>query len=146
MGNYFQVDLKGVSVIPDAYTLRHYDSYAEEGIYNWSLQGGFHPDNPDSPDSPDKSSSLQEEDKPNDLVWVTISNHINEHAFNTRGQMKTWKINIINVPNQIHSQPQNLRKYTSFRVVQTGENVSKHWFLALSGFEIYGKVFSEEYI
>ncbi|KMS93883.1 hypothetical protein BVRB_026960, partial [Beta vulgaris subsp. vulgaris] len=58
--------------------------------------------------------------------WVTLRSHSNDRSLNTRGATHTWDI------------PNITESYSHFRIYMTGLNSNEHWYLALSGFEIYG--------
>ena len=60
--------------------------------------------------------------------WTVIKTHANDAALNGKGKAHSWPI-----PAQFHS-----TYFSYFRIIQTGENSNKHFYLALSGFEVYG--------
>jgi hypothetical protein len=63
------------------------------------------------------------------LSWVTIREHLNDASLAKSGQSFTWSL----------SQPRE-SFYSRFRIIQTDKNSNNHYYLALSGFEIYGKL------
>ena len=63
--------------------------------------------------------------------WITLLKHINDKSLNHIGATHTWSIPTQNVNN---------KSFTQFRIFQLGLNSNKHYFLALSGFEIFGNV------
>lgn len=62
--------------------------------------------------------------------WTVLREHVNDETLNGKGATATWKIS--NAPT---------KPCRMFRIVQTGENSNKHHYLALSGFELYGRLF-----
>ena len=62
--------------------------------------------------------------------WTLLREHTNDPALNGKGDSHTWALSGPNV-----QQP-----YRYFRIRQTGLNSNNHYYLALSGFEIYGQL------
>jgi hypothetical protein len=61
--------------------------------------------------------------------WVILRTHIEDKGLDFKGATHTWPI-------------ENQRgAYSMFRVYQTGNNSNNHLYLALSGFEVYGKLY-----
>lgn len=58
--------------------------------------------------------------------WTKLLSHKKDCSLNKRGDSHTWAI------------PRTKKPYRLFRILQTGKNSNGHWYLALSGFEIYG--------
>ena len=58
-------------------------------------------------------------------TWDVLREHRGDRALAGRGATHTWTLRCS-------------RSYSRFRVWQTGPNSNGHWFLALSGFEVYG--------
>ena len=61
--------------------------------------------------------------------WTLIKEHKNDTALNAKGKAHTWKLN------EEKQHPQ----FSMFRIRMTDKNDNGHWYLACSGFEIYGK-------
>lgn len=61
--------------------------------------------------------------------WSVISEHINDQGLNGKGSTFTWEV-------------QCKTAHSSFRIFQTGKNSNAHHYLCISGFEIYGKLFT----
>ena len=60
--------------------------------------------------------------------WTLLREHTKDQALNKRGDSHTWAL----------SGPNVQMSYRYFRIRQTGLNSNNHYYLALSGFEIYG--------
>jgi len=106
---YFIIDLINIFVQPTHYSLRHYDSWDNEALYDWKFQGS------------------------NDgKKWHKLMSHKKDGALNKKGATHTWVL-------------QKAKKaYRMFRILQTDKNNNGHFFLALSGFELYGKAFTHK--
>jgi len=61
-----------------------------------------------------------------DITWITLREHVNDTALCKKGQSFTWELFDIE------------ESYSKFRIYMTGLNSNQHWYMALSGFEIYG--------
>jgi hypothetical protein len=57
--------------------------------------------------------------------WITLSEHKEDEGLNGKGSTKTWPLS-------------TTRFFRMFRVLQFDKNSNKHYYLALSGFELYG--------
>eukprot|EP00494_Astrolonche_serrata_P023261 UN23519 len=57
--------------------------------------------------------------------WTLISKHTQDMTLKTKGGTGTWTVNTDEF-------------YSTFRLTMTGMNSNNHWYLALSGFEMYG--------
>ena len=66
------------------------------------------------------------------VEWTVLKEHVEDMALNGKGSTYTWPL-----PAKFHEQT-----FSKFRIFQTGINSNKHYYLALSGFEIYGKLIS----
>jgi len=64
--------------------------------------------------------------------WRVISKHTNDTALSKAGQAHTWRVDCD-------------RAYTHFRIYMTNRNSNDHWYLSLSGFEIYGDAFGPSF-
>jgi hypothetical protein len=105
--SWFCFDFVNIWIKPTAYTLRHYDSWDQEALRDWKLQGS------------------------NDgKKWSKILSHKKDESLNKKGATHTWQL------------PKVKKSYRMFRILQTGKNSNGHWFCALAGFEIYGKIFA----
>jgi len=62
--------------------------------------------------------------------WTKLLSHKKDTSLEKKGATKTWVI------------PKVKKTFRIFRILQTGENSNGHWYLALSGFEIYGKLYN----
>jgi hypothetical protein len=62
--------------------------------------------------------------------WTKLLSHKNDSSLKTRGGTATWNV------------PKPQKSFRMLRVLQTGKNSNEHWYLALSGFEVYGKLYS----
>jgi hypothetical protein len=67
--SWVQIDLKGRSVIPTHYSLRHYDSWDTEALRSWVLEG--------SKDG---------------AAWAALMTHSNDVSLNAKGATKTWTL------------------------------------------------------
>lgn len=65
--------------------------------------------------------------------WELIREHVNDSALARRGDAHTWAVTCETA-------------YTQFRILQTGANSNDHYYLCISGFEIYGALFIPEEI
>ncbi|ETO36723.1 hypothetical protein RFI_00341, partial [Reticulomyxa filosa] len=63
--------------------------------------------------------------------WLVLRQHNNDQGLNARGQAFTWAL---------HDYGCAFRR---FRIKQTGPNNNNHYFLACSGFEVYGTLYKE---
>lgn len=61
--------------------------------------------------------------------WEVVMRHVNDTSLNEKGATHTWPI-----PTQT--------RFSKWRIRQTGLNSNKHKYLACSGIEFYGKVFT----
>ena len=61
--------------------------------------------------------------------WVLLRRHTADNSLRQAFQACTWEI--------LNCQ----QSFRYFRVIQTGHNSSRHNFLALGGFELYGELF-----
>eukprot|EP01084_Bolivina_argentea_P250100 418904_1 len=64
--------------------------------------------------------------------WLVLRQHQNDQALNYKGQAYTWAL---------HDYGCAFRR---LRVKQTGPNNNNHYFLACSGFEVYGTLYKED--
>eukprot|EP01083_Nonionella_stella_P159539 520531_1 len=112
---WIAIDLGQVYVKPSKYTLKHYVSWDTEALRTWELHGsnGCRP-------------GTQSE-------WLVLMSHTDDASLNRIGATKTW---------DIPPTPTD-EAFNKFRLVITGENSNGHWYLACSGFEIYGQVLDE---
>jgi len=62
------------------------------------------------------------------LRWENIVTHSNDAALDKKGATHTWKVD------------SHGRKYSQFRLTQTGRNSNNNFYLALSGSEFYGEL------
>lgn len=60
------------------------------------------------------------------VTWVTLREHVNDASLCKKGQAFTWEIMDVD------------ESYSKFRLYMTGLNSNQHWYMAVSGFEIYG--------
>eukprot|EP00457_Paulinella_chromatophora_P000814 gb/GEZN01000814.1/.p1 GENE.gb/GEZN01000814.1/~~gb/GEZN01000814.1/.p1 ORF type:complete len:1063 (-),score=123.04 gb/GEZN01000814.1/:329-3517(-) len=60
------------------------------------------------------------------VKWITLVEHHNDATINKKGGTHTWTV------------PEQGKYFRIFRCVMTGPNSNKHWYMACSGFEIYG--------
>eukprot|EP00457_Paulinella_chromatophora_P000316 gb/GEZN01000316.1/.p1 GENE.gb/GEZN01000316.1/~~gb/GEZN01000316.1/.p1 ORF type:complete len:1660 (-),score=215.21 gb/GEZN01000316.1/:6-4985(-) len=63
--------------------------------------------------------------------WTKLSSHKKDQSLRKKGQAKTWVL------------PKIKKMYRMFKILQSGENSNGHWYLAISGFEIYGSLYSQ---
>lgn len=105
--SFFIIDFQSFSIIPTAYTIRHYLSWNVEALRSWVFEGST-----------------------NKRDWVVLKKHINDTTISVIGQPYTIKLTEIN--------PSQAFRYFCIRM--TGPNSNNHNYLALSGFEIYGKL------
>ncbi len=57
--------------------------------------------------------------------WTVLREHVGDTALNGKGSTHTWSVSASG-------------SFRYLRVRMTGLNSNKHWYLALSGFEVYG--------
>jgi hypothetical protein len=62
--------------------------------------------------------------------WVILRSHLDDTSLNAKGATHTWNLTSENTPTY----------YRYFRILQRGLNSNRHHYLALSGFEIYGRM------
>jgi hypothetical protein len=62
------------------------------------------------------------------VTWTTLREHVDDAALAAKGASHTWVL----------TSPACDEFYTHFRVFMTGKNSNTNWYLALSGFELYG--------
>lgn len=62
------------------------------------------------------------------MNWVGLREHLDDRSLSKKGQTASWAIN----------PPANSGSFSQFRVRQTGPNSNNHYYLALSGFELFG--------
>jgi hypothetical protein len=62
--------------------------------------------------------------------WTKLMSHKKDETLNCKGASGTWVI------------PKPKKGYRMFRILQTGKNSNGHWYMACSGFEIYGQIYS----
>ena len=60
--------------------------------------------------------------------WELIATHANDDSLDRKGATKTWKVE------------SGGRRYSMFRILQTGRNSNNNFYLALSGLECYGEL------
>lgn len=63
-------------------------------------------------------------------TWTTLRAHKEDTTLNGKGAAATWALQ--DVPEQGY--------FSHFRVFQTGPNSNKHFYLPISGFELFGTV------
>ena len=63
--------------------------------------------------------------------WSKLISHKKDESLQGKGSSHTWPI------------PACKKAYRMFRILQTGKNSNGHWYCALSGFELYGQLFSQ---
>eukprot|EP01084_Bolivina_argentea_P223891 378710_1 len=61
--------------------------------------------------------------------WRILKRHINDESLKGKGCVATWRLNAKGA------------KYRYFRIKQTALNSNGHYYLACSGFEIYGEIY-----
>jgi Cdc6-like AAA superfamily ATPase len=64
------------------------------------------------------------------IIFLDISNHLNDSTLNSQGQSATFKVNCNDY-------------YKFFRILQTGMNSSNKTYFSIAGFEIYGISFGK---
>jgi HECT-domain (ubiquitin-transferase)/Regulator of chromosome condensation (RCC1) repeat/SPRY domain/Kelch motif len=64
-------------------------------------------------------------------TWTTLMEHNQDAALNGRGSSHTWALTKIT------------SAYSVYRINMTGANSNSNWYLACSGFELYGTVLGE---
>eukprot|EP00494_Astrolonche_serrata_P030528 UN30796 len=60
--------------------------------------------------------------------WDSLREHKNDQTLNKAGQVGTWEI------------PDITKSYSKFRILMTDLNSNRQSYLALSGFEVYGRM------
>jgi hypothetical protein len=97
--------------------------------------------------------------------WITLREHVNDQAINERGASYTWNIVLDEEKIGPYERPTHVPPlaFSSFRIVQTGvrflpafpssifdfytysfvvqQNSNQHYYLAVSGFEVYGTLY-----
>ena len=63
--------------------------------------------------------------------WSKLLSHKKDEHLQGKGSSHTWQI------------PHTKKSFRMFRILQTGKNSNGHWYCALSGFELYGQIFSQ---
>jgi len=62
-------------------------------------------------------------------VWTVLREHKKDASLNKKGQTHTWTLKCS-------------QAYNNFRIIQFDKNSNQHLYLAISGFEIYGDVYT----
>jgi len=62
--------------------------------------------------------------------WKQLVVHKKDQSLDKKSATHTWPIKGV------------VKSYSMFKITQTGKNSNKHWYFPLSGFEIYGTVWS----
>jgi hypothetical protein len=60
------------------------------------------------------------------VTWVVLREHRNDSSLHKAGMSHTWTLPAVD------------ESYSQFRVYMTDQNSNQHWYMALSGFEVYG--------
>ena len=64
--------------------------------------------------------------------WVVLRTHTDDNALNGKGSTASWPI----------ERPESKGAFSLFRLYQTGVNSNAHHYLACSGWEMYGKLYT----
>ncbi len=104
--------------------MRHYSHLDLEALRDWKLEA--------CADGPALSASASEH-------WVELMRHTNDTALSRKGDTHTWAIPPL--PASASASEGSGGVWRRFRVRQTGPNSSSHYYLALSGFEVYGRLY-----
>jgi len=111
--SWIVVDFTPKMIRPTHYSLKHYSTWDTEALRSWRFEGS------------------------NDggQTWKLLAKHINDTSLNAKGATRTWKLS-----DEEHDRDHNVLQefYSHFRVKQTDFNSNRHYYLACSGFEIYG--------
>jgi len=108
------VDLTPKLVKPSHYTLKHYSTWDTEALRSWTLEGS--------------SDGGQ--------TWTLLARHKADASLNAKGATSTWRLADFA---QHHAHNGVLDQfYSHFRLLQTDFNSNRHYYLACSGFELYG--------
>jgi len=105
------IDFTPKMIKPTHYSLKHYSTWDTEALRCWNFEG-----------SADGGAT-----------WRLLSQHKNDTHLNAKGATHTFKL--------AECRPANDALdcyYTHFRILQTDFNSNRHYYLACSGFEIYG--------
>jgi len=100
-------------VLPTHYSMRHYSSWGVEALRTWKLEGST-----------------------NGEEWTLLRDHINDEHLDGKGSTHTWTIH----GGDIQTVARQCQPMRYLRITQTGENSNRHHYLALSGFELYGRL------
>jgi len=105
------IDFTPKLIKPTHYALKHYCTWDTEALRCWNFEGS------------------------NDggATWKLLSQHKNDSHLNSKGATHTWKLSDCK-PNDAALDGY----YSHFRILQTDFNSNRHYYLACSGFEIYG--------
>jgi hypothetical protein len=115
---WFALDFgANVRVAVTHYTLRHYLSWDTEALRSWVFQA-------------------TNDNEPKESSWITLMAHSDDRALNLKGQAYTWTL---------PSNSVTAAAYCKFRVKMTGLNSNKHWYLSLSGIELYGQLYGNPF-
>lgn len=63
-----------------------------------------------------------------DTEWIVLRKHVDDDALKTKGQAYTWELPDVNPSDY----------FTKFQIKITGKNSNNAYYLACSGFELYG--------
>ena len=118
---WIQLELVGVWLRPSHYMLRHYSSWDTECVRSWKLRASI-----------------------DGRHWIDLMEHNNDESINGIGAAHTWPIPLEGVPSIAAVSPLLQHCYRYFQLRLTGPNSNNHVYLACSGIELYGAMWTNE--
>ncbi len=143
MDTYISFDFgSGVYIHPSCYTLRHYSSMNGEALRDWQLLASNDRKHWDILDSRTADTSLNEKGATKTFVipaaGSTAAVSAATAAATAQALLTGTAPPLVPASIGLHAG----KRYRQFKIYLTGKNSSGHSFLALSGFEIYGVIYS----
>eukprot|EP01084_Bolivina_argentea_P100315 180137_1 len=107
------IDFSPKLIRPSHYSMKHYSTWDTEAMRSWTFEGS------------------------NDAgqTWHLLARHTNDSRLNQKGSTATW---VLAEGDYDHNEDALNQFYSHFRLLQTDFNSNRHYYLACSGFEIYG--------
>ena len=118
---WIQLELVSVWLRPSHYTLRHYSSWDTECVRNWKLRASV-----------------------DGRQWIDLMEHNNDESINGIGATHTWPISLEGLPSIANVSPPVQHCYRFFQLRLTGPNSNNHVYLACSGIELYGAMWTND--
>ena len=118
---WVQLELVGVWLRPSHYMLRHYSSWDTECVRSWKLRASV-----------------------DGRQWFDLIEHNNDESISGIGATHTWAVPLEGLPSIANVSPLLQHCYRFFQLRLTGPNSNNHVYLACSGIELYGAMWTNE--